>query len=75
MVEAKPVVTFRAAHLHNYQIEQYSDRQFAKLYGVKGHPRLGNPHTVYTSMIEKVENDEDGIKTIETQNTLYSREL
>lgn len=41
---------------------------YAVVFHVKGHPRLGNPPVVYTTRVKKV--FEDGF---ETRNTIYKR--
>lgn len=42
----------------------------AVLFGILNHPRLGREHTVYTSTVLSVDNEESP-KVIETRNTIY----
>lgn len=53
--------------------EAWADGRTAILFGVSGHPKLGNVPRIYTSLIEKLD-DEENPTVIETRNTIYTKE-
>lgn len=73
-VNGKPVVHFSGSVTFHpaYDKETGEKREYAVVYGVQDHPRLGRQkmQPVYTSMIEL--KCEDG-KSFETANTFYKR--
>lgn len=53
--------------------ENWANGRTVVLQGVRNHPKLGNVPRVYTSLVEKVD-DEDNPTVIETANTIYTKE-
>lgn len=69
-VNGKPVVHFRGAAIFHliYDKETGARREYAAVYGVQDHPRLGGQSVVFTSAVElKCEDN----KSFETANTFY----
>lgn len=69
---AKQTATFKKFH----QFETWANGRTAVLEGVLGHPRLGDNHMVYTSLVEEVEYEANSteIIAIVTKNTIYTKE-
>jgi hypothetical protein len=66
----------RATFQHVLEFQMHRDGVFsARLTNVKGHPKLGNERMVYTSTLQKVEFNNDGVPVVvETRNTVYTQE-
>ncbi|MHC9085359.1 hypothetical protein ACYX7E_10005 [Luteimonas sp. RIT-PG2_3] len=68
----KPVVEF--GKFLGWGEHPCSGEMSATLGDVRQHPKLGNPPTVYTSRVERIVYDDDGVPNeIETRNTVYRR--
>lgn len=69
----KPVVSFK--EFVGWGEHPHSGEMNATLRGVTGHPALGDERIVYTSRVERIGYDDDGVPSeIETRNTIYRRE-
>ena len=69
---SKPVVTF--GEFVGWGKHPYSGELNAALRNVQGHPTLGNEAIVYTSRLERIAYDDEGVPVeIETRNTVYRR--
>jgi len=65
----KPVVKFLWFDSFNLY---FGGIRSATMHGVHGHPRLGYQHTVHTSEVMSVD-DEENPTLIETRNTIYKK--
>lgn len=68
----KPIVEF--GEFVGWGEHPRSGEMNATLGNVVGHPRLGNERIVYTSRVERIGYDDQGVPNeIETRNTVYRR--